>query len=287
MVMKNMVTAMTDKRIFCTRLLILLLLVGTGWTGCLAQAADSNCPGQTKLNPVDKILEKLKQTTSELKSYEAQVEYLVTQHLFDDSRTLRKGVLHYAKYGKKSRLKVDFRTMQQDDEKQKKYSEQFIFDGVWLIHINGQIKHVKKVQLAEPNEPVDGFELVKRSFPIIGFTKVEQLKKDFVITLLDQDKNELALFTKLRLKVKSDSRYKDDYISIDFWIDNKTSLPARIVAVSTEEDESEIRLLKAKVNQQIDEKMFDYLVPAGYTSEVITLEDRRKQNVRGQPNKEN
>jgi outer membrane lipoprotein-sorting protein len=284
--MKNKVTAMTDKRTFCTRHLILLLVVGIGLAVCAVQAADSNCPGPTNLNPVDKVLEKLKQTTSELKSYETQVEYVFSQPLFD-SRSLRKGVLHYAKYGKKSRLKVDFRTIQQDDEKQKKYSEQFIFDGVWLIHIDGQIKHVKKIQLAEPNEPVDGFELVKRSFPIIGFSKVGELKKDFEITLLDQDRNELALFTKLRLKVKSDSRYKDDYSSIDFWVDNKTWLPGRIVAVSTEEDEFEIRLLKAKVNQKIDEKMFDYVIPAGYTSEVITLEDRRKQSAGAQPKKEN
>ncbi|MHC4216040.1 MAG: LolA family protein [Planctomycetota bacterium] len=219
-----------------------------------------------------------------MKSYEVQVEYVFSQPLFD-SRSLRKGVLYYAKYGKKSRLKVDFRTMQQDDEKQKKYSEQFIFDGVWLIHIDGQIKHVKKVQLAEPNEPVDGFELVKRSFPIIGFSKVEELKKDFEITLLPQKQNEPALFTKLRLKVKPDSRYKDDYSSIDFWVDNKTSLPGRILAVSTEEDEFDIRLLKAKVNLKIDEKMFDYVIPTGYTSEVITLEDRRKQSSEQQPKK--
>ncbi len=284
--MKNKVTAMTDKRTFCTRHLIMLLVVGIGLAVCPVQAADSNCPGQTKLNSVDKVLEKLKRTTSELKSYEVQVGYVFRQPLFD-SRSLRKGVLYYAKYGKKSRLKVDFRTIQQDDEKPKKYSEQFIFDGVWLIHIDGQIKHVKKVQLAEPNEPVDGFELVKRSFPIIGFSKVEELKKDFEITLLPQKQNELALFTKLRMKVKSDSRYKDDYTSIDFWIDNKTSLPGRIVAVSTEEDEYEIRLLKAKVNQTINEKMFDYVIPTGYTSEVITLEDRRKQISRPQPNKEN
>jgi outer membrane lipoprotein-sorting protein len=277
---------MTDKRIFCTRHLILLLVVGTGLSVCPVHAADSNCPEQTKLNPVDKVLEKLKQTTSELKSYEVQVEYVFSQPLFDSS-SLRKGVLYYAKYGKKSRLKVDFRTIQQDDEKQKKYSEQFIFDGVWLIHIDGQIKHVKKVQLAEPNEPVDGFELVKRSFPIIGFSKVEELKKDFEITMLPQKQDETALFTKLRLKVKSDSRYKDDYSSIDFWVENKTSLPGRIVAISTEEDEFEIRLLKAKVNQKIDEKMFDYVIPTGYTSEVITLEDRRKQNTKPQPKNEN
>ena len=169
MVMKNKVTTMTDKRTFYKGVLMLLLAMGIGWTGCPAEAADSNCPGQTKVNPVDKILEKLKQTTSELKSYEVQVEYIFTQPDFE-TRTLRKGVLYYAKYGKKSRLKVDFRSSQQDDEKPKKYSEQFIFDGVWLIHIDSQIKHVKKVQLAEPNEPVDGFELVKRSFPIGAIT---------------------------------------------------------------------------------------------------------------------
>ena len=282
--MNNEVTVMTDKRIFCTRLLILMLVIGTGLGVYPVQSADSNCPDQKELDPVDKILEKLKRTTSTLKSYEVQVEYLFTQTWFETS-SLRKGLLYYAKYGKKSRLKVDFRTIQQDDEKPKKYNEQYIFDGVWLIHIDGQIKHVKKVQLAEPNEPVDGFELVKRSFPIIGFSKVEELKKDFEITLLPQKQNEPALFTKLRLKVKSDSKYKDDYTSIDFWIDNKTSLPGRIVAVSTEEDEYEIRLLKAKVNQTINEKMFDYVIPDGYTSDVTTLEDRRKQTAKPQPKK--
>ncbi|MHC4216039.1 MAG: hypothetical protein ACYSWP_22025 [Planctomycetota bacterium] len=44
--MKNKVTAMTDKRTFCTRHLIMLLVVVIGLAVCPVQAADSNCPGQ-------------------------------------------------------------------------------------------------------------------------------------------------------------------------------------------------------------------------------------------------
>ena len=76
---KNEVIAMTDKRIFVRNGLILILLVQIGCLCCQVQASDSNCPEQTRLESVDKVLEKLKKTTTELKSYESHVEYLFTQ----------------------------------------------------------------------------------------------------------------------------------------------------------------------------------------------------------------
>jgi outer membrane lipoprotein-sorting protein len=180
--------------------------------------------------------------------------------------------LYFAKYGEKSRLRINFQTLRQDDEKEQKYIEQYIFDGVWLTHIDEQIKEVKRRQLAESNEPVDAFELARRNFPLLGFGKTEDLKKEFEIEL--QAESGPSEFIKLHLKVRPESIYKDDYTSIDFWLDKKTNLPAKIVAVSTEEDIYEIRLLDAKVNEKIDEKVFEIKVPEGFGVEIIPLKKK-------------
>jgi len=184
--------------------------------------------------------------------------------------------LYYQKYGKKSKLRINFKTLKQDDEKEQKYIEQYIFDGVWLTVIDYQIKQVKLYQQAEPNEPVDAFELASRNFPIIGFSKAEDLKNQFEIKLVEQQGGEAENFARLHLKVKPDSIYKDDYTSIDFWIDKKSGLPAKIVAITTEEDIYEIKLLKAKVNKKLNKKVFEVKIPKGFTVEKTPLNVREK-----------
>jgi outer membrane lipoprotein-sorting protein len=81
------------------------------------------------------------------------------------------------------------------------------------------------------------------------------------------------------LKVKPDSEYKDQYTTIDFWIDKKLYLPARIVAVSTEEDIYQIKLLKPKVNKKLDTSIFNVDIPKGFGKEVIPL--KKKDDSKG------
>jgi len=242
--------------------------------GCMGSLAGSEAE-RADANSVEVVLERLKKQTTELKSYQCRIEYLFSQPVLD-SETLRKGVLYYAKSDGKSKLRINFQTLKQDDEKEQKYIEQYIFDGVWLTHIDYQIKHVQKRQLTEPNEPVDAFELASQNFPIIGFSKVEDLKKQFEIKLVELEGKERQDFIKLHLKVKPDSIFKDDYTSIDFWIDKKLGLPAKIVAITTEEDIYQIKFLKAKVNKKLDEKVFEVRVPRGFGKEIIPLNVKEK-----------
>ena len=184
---------------------------------------------------------------------------------------MRKGIIYYAKLGEKTKLRTNFSTLKQDDEKEQKYREEFIFDGVWLTHINYQIKQVRVHQLAEPNKPVDAFEMASKNLPIVGFAKIEDLKKQFEIQLLEQQGDDKEDFVHLHLKVKPDSTYKDNYTSVDFWIDKKLGLPAKITAVSTEEDIYQINLLKPSVNKPIDTNVFEFEVPKGFGKEIIPL----------------
>ncbi|MDH4240890.1 MAG: hypothetical protein OEW48_15135, partial [Phycisphaerae bacterium] len=80
-------------------------------------------------------------------------------------------------------------------------------------------------------------------------------------------------------KVKPESEYKDKYTSIDFWIDKKLYLPARINAVSTEEDIYQIRLVKPKVNKKLDTKIFDFEIPNGFGKEIIPLKKKDESKV--------
>lgn len=223
---------------------------------------------------LDVILKQLTRSAAELKSYQCRIEYLFSQPLFE-SQTLRIGRLYYQKCGRESKLRINFQTLKQDDEKERKYVEHYIFDGVWLTHIDYQIRQVTKKQLAEPNQPIDTFELASENFPIIGFNKTEDLKKQFEIKLIEQKQDEPNDFILLHLKVRPDSIYKDDYTSIEFWIDRKLYLPAKIIAVSTEEDIYQTRFLDAKVNEKIDKQVFEFRIPQGFSRETIPL--RKKE----------
>ncbi len=225
---------------------------------------------------VDDVLNRLQSATGSLKSYQSQIEYKFSQPLLE-SETLRKGVLYYQKSDGKSALRINFQTLKQDEEQEQKYIEQYIFDGVWLTLIDYQIKEVKRYQKTELNEPVDAFELVSENFPIIGFGKVEDLKKEFEIGLIEQQQGGKAKdFIQLHLRVKSDSIYKNDYTSIDFWIDKELHLPAKIVAVSTEGDIYEIEFLRPRINEKIDKKVFEFEVPEGFTIEITPLKEKSK-----------
>jgi outer membrane lipoprotein-sorting protein len=265
-----------------------VVTMGVCLVSCLAEQTDSNSMAKPQ---VEMVLERLKKQTIELKSYQSQIEYKFSQPILE-SETLRKGVLYYQKSeGKlagaepgaaRSVLRMDFQTLKQDEEQEQKYIEQYIFDGVWLTHIDYQIKEVKRYQKTEPNEPVDAFELVSENFPIIGFSKAEDLKKEFEIGLVEQKPSVIPAqagiqdFIQLHLKVKADSVYKDDYTSIDFWVDKELYLPAKIVAVSTEEDIYEIKFLQPKVNKKIDEKVFGFKIPDGFNVETEPLKEKSK-----------
>lgn len=265
----------------------LLVTTGVCWSCANTNHLDVQ-QSEKSANCIDAVLEKLNKRTKELQSYEAQVRYKFSQPLLE-SRTLRTGVLYYVKNDEKSRLRINFQTLKQDDEKQQKYIEHYIFDGIWLTHIDHQIKAVKRYELAEPNNPMDAFDLVSRNFPIIGFSKAQDLKKEFEIKVVDstpsassgqasssqaeQQGGDVEDFIQLHLKVKPDSAYKD-WPSIDFWIDKKLYLPMKIIATSTEEDIYEIEFLKPKVNKKINQKVFEFKIPDGFSVETEPLKKK-------------
>jgi outer membrane lipoprotein-sorting protein len=258
-------------------LIIVAVMVGGCSRASYAEQSTSDA------NSINAILDGLKQKTTQLRSYQCEVSYLFSQPVLE-SKTLRTGNLYYARLGNGSKLRINFDTLTQDENPQQKYGEQYIFDGQWLTHIDYQIKQVQKRQLAEANEPIDAFELAKRNFPLIGFDKTEDLQQQFDINLISEKEQSNVVIpaqagiqnlVHLNLKVKPDSQYKDDYKSVEVWIDKQLMLPAKISAVSTEGDIYEITFIKPKVDEPINEKVFEFTIPDGFGKpEIIPLKTK-------------
>ncbi|MHC4324374.1 MAG: hypothetical protein ACYSUX_08885, partial [Planctomycetota bacterium] len=215
---------------------IVIWAAGISWACGCTEAPKKQQPENPKDDPVNIVLEKLNKATSGLKSYESRIEYKFLQPLLE-SESLQKGVFYYTRSEGKSALNINFNTLRQDDEKEQKYVERYIvldgarlplagseLKGIWLAHLDYQIKEAKYYQLAEPNDSnksTDVFDLVGKKLPMLGFSKIEDLKKQFEVSLVEPKNTESEEFTQVHLKVKPNSIYKDDYFSIDFWIDKK------------------------------------------------------------------
>jgi outer membrane lipoprotein-sorting protein len=283
-------------KIATTVIFIAFLTAGISWASVCTEASGNQQQENPKNDPVNIVLEKLNKKTSELQSYESRIEYKYTQPLLE-SESLRKGILYYTRNDGKSALNINFNTLKQEDEKEQKNVEQyFVLDGaslplpvrelkgIWLAQLDYQIKEVKYYQLAEPNEPnesTDVFDLASKKLPMLGFSKIEDLKKQFEIQLVEQKKGEPENLIQVHLKVKPNSIYKDDYISIDFWIDEQLGLPTKIIAVKSEPeppygDIEEIKFFNPKVNKGIDKKVFEFKIPRGFGEPEIFPLERKK-----------
>jgi hypothetical protein len=231
---------------------------------------------KTAETPLDSVLAALQKQANELTSYQCKIDYLVTQTLLE-SKTRRTGVLYYARLDDRSYLRIDFDTLQQDEEPQQPYREQFIFDGVWLEHVSYATQGVERRQIAEPNRPVDALSLASKQVPIVGFAKVEDLRKQFDIELAPDEPAGPSARKHLHLTARPDSTYKEDYKAIDFWIDRTVGLPAQVKAVGAEADVGDvydIKLIEPKVNAGIEKGVFAVRAPANFSVETIPLEKK-------------
>lgn len=276
---------MKNKAILIAVMLMAVNISCKAATDCCPTKCDSQKPQEISKPPAPDIttlqgvIEKLRQQTSKLTSLEANIEYLFIEdpEMFD-SRTLQKGKFYFQKEKKRSMIRLNFDTRKQDDEDEYKNIMQIIFDGVWLIRIDHELKTVIYDQQTEKDKPVEAFEFISRNFPMIGFTKTEELQKNFEINMLEND-NDPNKPIHLRLKPKPGSKYAKEYSRLNFWIDKKSFLPSRLVTTEFAKIEGEgniydIKLKKIKTNKKIEKAIFKIETPAGFTEDRRPLEDK-------------
>ena len=259
------------------KLIIFILLTASASFCCEGQAAEDckravPCPVKTD-SVVESILKKLNKKTANLNTYQAKIRLMHTQPLFE-TVTVRKGDLYYIKDANNAKLRINFETLKQDDSKEQKHCEDFILDGVWLGRIDYQNKTISFDQLAPETAPVEPFEMVSRYFPILGFSGTEDLKKQFGIEYIKPAKEADDWPIQLRLMPKADSRYKDSYTQIDFWIADKIDLPTKIIAQSNETDIFEISFSDIKINKKLKLNIFKVEKPQDFSENRTFLQQK-------------
>lgn len=197
------------------------------------------------------------------------MEYLFEQPVFE-TKTLQKGELFYLKEAGKSFLRINFTTRKEDTNKEQKIQDEYIFDGLFFTRIDYQVKEVKRFQQAKEGETVDAFDLIAKNFPILGFSKTEELEKNYDIKLEQESAGKTGLVV-FSLSPKADSKYKD-YKKINLSIDSSLDLPVKIVATNADGDIYTVSFLEPKVNQKIDKKVFECKVPKGFSEVTEKLE---------------
>ena len=100
------------------------------------------------------------------------------------------------------------------------------------------------------------------------------LEKQFRIEYVRPKKKASGRPKHLRLIPKADSRYKDDYTQIDFWIADKIDLPAKIVAQSSETDIFEISFSDIKINKKLKSSVFKVKKPQDFSENKTILEQK-------------
>jgi len=217
---------------------------------------------------VSEYLEKLNSNTENIKSFRCDIEYAFDQTSYG-STTKRSGVMYYQRRQVGSGLRINFSSLIEDENPVRKYKDEYVFDGRWLSHIDYPTKQVKKYEQVKKGETIDAFDLLSRRFPIIGFSKVEEIENDFEISVV----SESAKLVQLKLMPELGSPFAEDYICINFWIDMEKLLPSRIVAENTNEDLYTFEFKKPQLNKNIDSKIFQYIIPEGFTTVIEQLEE--------------
>jgi outer membrane lipoprotein-sorting protein len=242
--------------------LIVLPVLLAGFTG---SAGGCSAPGGRRGSaaPLEDALEKLSARSAAIETLQCGILYIFRQPLFE-SQSTRRGRFFYKASGGKSKFRVEFETLQQDDEEAHSYREHYVFDGEDLVHINYQIKQVRRYKRAEPNEPVDAAGLGAGGLPLLGFAGSGYLKEHFEISLADAQEKQPEHIVHLHLKVRSGSVYEGDFAFVDIRANLELGLPEKVVAVSPQEDVYEVKLLDAKVDDELGDRVFEPRVPEGF-----------------------
>ena len=245
-----------------------------------SESQPSKPPASEKQSPecnageIEQILSKMNNATKQLKSCQAKISYLFIQDPdLLDSKTLQNGMLYYQKNNSHSQLRIRFDNIKQEDFDPEKRREEFLFDGVWLTRIDFKLKQIDRYQKAPEDKPIGVFELISHNFPLVGFSDIDHLKKDFDIRLPEKSGGSNKSI-RLLLTTKKGSRYENEYKKIDFRADGETYMPQQIIAYSSQGDIYDIEFIELKINKKLEKAVFTIETPPDFRKNTEQLEEK-------------
>jgi hypothetical protein len=206
-------------------------------------------------------LDRIQEKSSQIKTLQADLRYDRNQGLVGDKQR-RFGTLVFQTGPPKKyaihfdRLLVDGRIDKQD--------RWYIFDGTWLVERLDAEKQFTKRQIVAPGtaaDKADPLDLGEGPFALPITAKKDRLLQRFNVALVASEKDDPA--NSIHLKLTPRENFKSDYTQVDMWYDRASLLPVHVRTLDESENETVILVTKPRVNDPVEDKVFDTSEPKG------------------------
>ncbi|MFA5864289.1 MAG: hypothetical protein WC975_06335 [Phycisphaerae bacterium] len=241
--------------------------------GQATKATSQPAATQAAISPqVDTILDRLEKAGDAIKDLGANVNHELYQIIPDD-RQVKRGLIRYraAANGKNARFMIYFDTLIHEDLKINQ-KEWFCFDGRWLREIREQTRTAIDREVVAPDEKVDPFKLGEGPFPLPFGQKKADILRNFNVTWVKPEQTDPPASDHLILIPKPQTKFTKRYEKLEFWVDKKLNLPARIVSRDRHSNIITANFKDLKTNTGIPNNQLWIDVPKDYGHQVEPLE---------------
>jgi outer membrane lipoprotein-sorting protein len=248
-----------------------LLIVGVVFAGADCGSQEKTAQPPKAINELEQLLDNIEQSGSKLQSFQADMLYAQLDPL-RDTLVKRGGELYYRTGTDKTAVmfRIHFDDYLQQDltdpasARPVKYDEDYVFDGMWVTRRNTHTKTIQKWEVSRTANDKEMFRLGKGPFPLPFAIKKKDIKENFDVKLPGPDPNEPADPANthhLQLLPRAQSSYAKDYLQMNLWIDQKTSIPVQISYQNIDYEVTTVTWTKIKTDKQIKDKVFELETP--------------------------
>ncbi len=212
-----------------------------------------------------------------IKNFQAKIRITRTES-FTESKTSRKADFLYVP-GKRPQFACNF-TSQIIDGRKIDLSEQYIFDGDYLIEKHTKERLFKKRRVT-PYLPKDKAHLYENPlaagdgpFPVPFGQSAKHMMRLFDVTIIKSsaknDPRKNKNFIHIQLKPKKHHRIS--YTQLDFWYNKKTKVPIKAHAVDDNDNATIVEFGKSTIDQPFDAKRLSTALPKDQTDWFIDVQ---------------
>ncbi|MFW5653287.1 MAG: LolA family protein [Planctomycetota bacterium] len=244
--------------------------------------------GAAAIDDADDLLRALEAADRDLRSFTASIRFTKEQGLIGDVQVRRGRVLSMRdSETKRQMFAVKFDRQILGDAVYER-SQDFIFDGIWLVERNNEEKSFVKRQIVDVNDE-SGFDpfAIDGPFPLpIGQNRETVLRRFHAELLPSPREGRLQDTWHLQLIPRNPEAEEENFEQIDLWYDRETLLPLKGVLVESEGDEiSTVELASIARNAAVEPSVFDTNPPTiqerrneGWSVSIVPLPPREERD---------
>ncbi|MCK4871810.1 MAG: hypothetical protein KAS72_03700 [Phycisphaerales bacterium] len=246
----------------------------------------ANSPSQEPVAPgeirtADDLLLALETADNALDDLTAQMMYVKSDALIGEDE-VRVGTLHFrslpverddadAPADDVRRLRqfaIHFTTLYVGD-RQEADRRDFVFDGQWLLERQHDQRQVFKREVVPPGETFDPLAIGQGPFPIPIGQRRDDILRIYRAELIPPGDEPWEQHTHhLRLHRRADAEDDLHVVRVDLWYTRADLLPYRVDAVDEGDNLTQVTLVNARRNTDLDDSLFDTSTPRDGTWDV-------------------